>query len=112
MSHQQSIVPTGECSLLHAKYLRAFAELIPKLNTADRGVFHDLTYGAAHFCGIGPEKIGVLGRADRTTASRWVNGHCYPGELAAEEIAKRIAQKCISMAEVIEKSCITSEYKP
>ena len=103
MPNKQSVVPKRECSVLHAKHLREFGALISQLDTSDQSVFHDLTYNAAHFFGIGPAKIGELGRADRTTASRWVNGHSYPGKLAAEVIGKRIAAECISMADIIEK---------
>jgi hypothetical protein len=42
---------------------------------------------------VSAEKLGEIGRVDRTTASRWVNGHSAPSPLSQEAILHKIAEE-------------------
>jgi hypothetical protein len=44
------------------------------------------------------EKLGEIGRVDRTTASRWINGPTAPGPLAQETILAKIADEAMLQA--------------
>lgn len=47
---------------------------------------------------ITAEKLGEMGRSDRTTASRWINGHNAPNPLAQETILTKIAMEAEEQA--------------
>ena len=47
---------------------------------------------------ISAERLGKMGKVDRTTASRWINGHSSPSTLAQEAILLKIAEDAASQA--------------
>jgi hypothetical protein len=52
---------------------------------------------------VTPEKLGEIGRVDRTTASRWINGPTAPGPLAQETILAKIADEATLQARRLEQ---------
>jgi len=53
--------------------------------------FHRLVKFAYDYGIITSERLAELGRADRTTASRWINGHNAPNPFAQEAVLNGIA---------------------
>lgn len=47
------------------------------------------------------DKLGEIGRVDRTTASRWINGQTAPGALAQETILAKIADEASNRARAL-----------
>jgi hypothetical protein len=47
---------------------------------------------------VGPDKLGEMGRVDRTTASRWINGHSAPNSITQEAVLFKIGDVAAQQA--------------
>jgi hypothetical protein len=63
--------------------------------------FHCLIKFAYDHKIVSAEKLGEIGRVDRTTANRWVNGHSSPSQLSQEAILSKIATEATMQAKYL-----------
>ena len=50
---------------------------------------------------VAADEVGAMGNVDRTTASRWINGHTTPNSIVQREVLSRISQKAAEMANAL-----------
>jgi hypothetical protein len=81
-----------------ATVARAFAN-----GTLDGKTFHAMVAFAIEQSIVDAETLAQMGRVDRTTASRWINGRNTPNALTQEAVLRRIADSAEQRARQLQR---------
>lgn len=84
----------GPYSKLHARHIKEFADVVQQIDIKDDDTFADMLCCAVHHYGISIDGIAAESSHDRTTVSRWVNGHSFPHVSKRKGIVQYVLEQC------------------